>query len=145
MHNTPLPEIPSEYGRDNTVELYWEVAVTKHPYDWGVSYNLNLVNKHIITIPERKGVFDVVNPAKRWWNRKPDYIQEVKVSPSYQKEIISIPDSQHLSDVLDFSAKDVYDASESILLRLKNKAETSKLIGKYPPKTLDIDPATLSK
>ena len=34
---------------------------------------------------------------------------------------------------------------QSILLRLKNKAETSKLIGKYPPKTLDIDPVTLSK
>ena len=145
MHKTPLPEIPSEYGLDDTVELYWEVVESKNSYDWGVSYILNLVNKHIETIPERKGVFDVANPAKRWWNRQPDYIQEVKVSPSHQKETTSIIESQHLSDGLDFSAKDVYDASESILLRLKSKAETSKLIGKYPPKTLDIDPVTLSK
>lgn len=145
MFEVTLPVIPEEYGKENTIELYWEVNETTHPYDWGVSYNLYLMNKHIVTVPERQGVFDVINPAKRWWNRQPEHIREVKVTPSHQKETISIIKSHHLSDDLDFSAKDVYDASESILLSLKNKAESSKLIGKYPPKTLDLDPSLLNK
>lgn len=145
MFEVTLPEIPEEFGRENTLELYWEVNETTHPYDWGVSYDLYLLNKHIVTVPAHKKVSDVRNPARRWWNGKPDYIQEVKVTPSYQEETISILESCHLSDDLDFSAKDVYDASESILLKLKNKAESSKLIGKYPPKTLDLNPSLLDK
>lgn len=145
MFETPLPEIPREFGKENTIELYWEVRESKHPHGWGVSYILYLLNKHIDTIPERKKVFDVDNPAKRWWNRKPYYIQEVEVTPSYQKKTTSVIEGYTLSDRLDFSAKDVYDASEIILLRLKNKAESSKLIGKYPPKTLDLDPSLLVK
>src|SRR5699024_5084329 len=145
MFEVTLPVIPEEFGKENTLELYWEVSESTDFYDWNVSYKLHLLNKHIVTVPERQGVFDVVNPAKRWWNRQPDRIQEVKVTPSYQKEVTSIIESYPLSNDLDFSAKDVYDASESILLKLKNKAESSKLIGKYPPKTLDLDPSLLNK
>lgn len=145
MFETPLPEIPEEFGKENTIELYWEVVETNHPHGWGVSYSLCLLNKHIVTVPTRKETFDVNNPDKRWWNGKPVRIQEVKVTPSYQEETTSIIESCHLSDRLDFSAKDVYDASERILLNLKKQNESTKLIGKYPPKTLDLDPSLLVK
>lgn len=138
MHKTPLPEIPSEYGRENTVELYWEVRESV----WG-NHELALVNSYIEEIEAHEKITTENNPKSRWWNLLPRSIKVSELVPAQEITKFDIINYEELSYY--FDEKEIYTKAVNILKTLEKSSKRSMLVGKYPPKTLDIDPVTLSK
>lgn len=142
MHKTPLPEIPDHFRTENTLELYWEVVEYHNIYE-DREYLLYLRRLENYTEPESVDFRWVDNPNKRWWNNEPDQIRESYVVPERKGTRITNLSIQSLGYKPGFTERDVYKAAEKSLENLENKRKADNLLGKYPPKTLDIDPATL--
>lgn len=142
MFETPLPEIPAFLRKENTIDLYWEVSepATNRSY-----YMLHLRHKYSTDEPGFKKEYEVKNPDKRWWNFKPSTIREIEEVPSQRKVFIKTIMSVYLSNKLNFTAENVYNASLNILSTINEGMEASNLIGVYPPKTLDLDPSLMDK
>lgn len=142
MHKTPLPEIPEYLYDEDTLELYWEVSYNSTGHHQ-FAYVLILKKKYKFTTPARTAKQWVDNPKKRWWNNQPIQILEEYEIPEEYGESETYVTFVDLSSHLDFTAEDIYRAAEKILQNLEKEGETRKLLGKYPPKTLNLDPATI--
>lgn len=140
MFETPMPEIPKEFWDERTVDMYWEVSYVGHPYD---NYRVNLMRKTEYIRPAYMRHWEEINPKKRWWNSEPEL---VKKSEEIAEELVkgkSVVESSLLSYKLDFTAEDVYDGALDVIEKLLIEEKTRKLLGTYPPKTLDVDPEEL--
>lgn len=140
MFETPMPEIPKKLWDESTVDMYWEVRYVNYPHD---NYRVSLMRKVEFVEPSRSIIREIPNPKKRWWNFQPEYVEETEeVSEKLVKGDQEV-ESSFLSSCLDFTAEDVYNGALDILGGLSMRQESKKLLGTYPPKSLDIDPYEL--
>lgn len=140
MFETPLPEIPKELWDENTVDMYWEVNFVGYPH---FNYRVSLLRKIEFVRPAWVRTWKETNPKKRWWNSQPEFVEKTEEFPEELVKDCREAGSEFLSNCLDFTAVDVYNGALNILSGLGMKQKSRNLLGKYPPKTLDIDPSEL--